>query len=54
MLENIVWINVIYQLLIFIVWIGIIFFIASLFRSSIENKKRLKRLEEKIDSLIEK
>ena len=53
MLEGIVWFNMIYQLIIFIVWIGIIFVIVSFLRNSSENKKRLKRIEEKIDNLIE-
>lgn len=35
-------------------WIGIIFLVVSFVRSSRENKKRLKRLEEKVDYITNK
>lgn len=55
MFESIPWMtHIIYQLIMLIFWVGIIFIIVSVFRNSRENNKRLKSIEEKVDSLIEK
>ncbi|MDG5790072.1 hypothetical protein QA612_21690 [Evansella sp. AB-P1] len=53
-LENISFINVLYQLIILLGWIGIIYLVVSLVRRSKENKNRLIRIEEKLDNLTKK
>lgn len=54
MFEDISVINAVYQFIVIAVWIGIIFLVVSFVRSSRENKKRLKRLEEKVDYITNK
>jgi hypothetical protein len=54
MLEGIHIINAIYQLFIFAILVGIISVIISSIKRSSENKKRLTRLEEKIDEILKK
>ncbi|QOY34741.1 hypothetical protein AWH56_018715 [Anaerobacillus isosaccharinicus] len=54
MFEDISVINAVYQLIVIAVWLGLIFLIVSIVRSSRENKKRLKNLEEKVDYLTNK
>ncbi|QOY38121.1 hypothetical protein AWH56_011620 [Anaerobacillus isosaccharinicus] len=54
MFDNISIINAVYQLIVIAVWIGFIFLVVSFVRNSRENKKRLKRLEEKVDYLTKK
>lgn len=54
MFDNISIINAVYQFIVIAVWIGLIFLVVSFVRNSRENKKRLIRLEEKVDYLTNK
>ncbi|ADU32247.1 hypothetical protein [Evansella cellulosilytica] len=54
MFEDINVFNVIYQFIAIAAWLGIILLIITIIRSSIENRKRLERLEEKVDYIKNK
>ncbi|MFA9556408.1 hypothetical protein ACERII_03740 [Evansella sp. AB-rgal1] len=54
MFVNINVINVLYQLIAFVLLIGLIIFVVSFLRKSKEDKKRLTQLEEKVDYIMKK